>query len=163
MQIYRKKSLFIPLIISGLVVTTGSLSAQSFAWVPASTSVPMSPSSLIILAILFMGAGLYLLMKSQNAAARSLFSILLLAGMFGFVNEVKAANCETDININTHQGNQDLYSYTDHNIHNNVNNIAIKITIDPDGCEMESNCNSILQPGDGCLISLGSCEVEEER
>jgi len=155
MQIHHKKSLFIPLVSGLIVTTTGLIAAPTISWVPASTSVPMSLSSLIILAILFMGAGLYLLMKSQNAVARSLFSILLLAGMFGFVKEVKA-DMATCITLSSPSGSE-ILGIGNH-IVNDAQNVPVKIMIDPDELQLVFtdcyNNNGVLQPGDSCDISL---------
>jgi len=155
MQIFNHKGFF---LTGGVLLSATNLSAQTFSWVPAATSVPMSPSSLIILAILFMGAGLYLLMKSQNAATRSLFSILLLAGMFGFVTEAKAVINYYE--ITTPNGTDIQFSNQDGNneIRNAAANVPVKITVDADGCAVNSDtCNNVvLQPGEACNVSL-SC------
>jgi hypothetical protein len=156
MQIHRQKSLFIPLV-SGLMIATDSLvAAASISWVPASTAVPMSLSSLIILGTLFMAGGSFLLFKSQTHVARSVLSVILLAGMFGFVKELKAEERQ-QITIYTDEGSAEGLALNS-NIHNDEHNIPIKITIDPDGLQiMYTNCyenNSILQPGESCDISL---------
>jgi hypothetical protein len=155
MQIHRQKSLFIPLV-SGLMIATDSLvAAASISWVPASTAVPMSLSSLIILGTLFMAGGSFLLFKSQTHVARSVLSVILLAGMFGFVKELKAEERQ-QITIYTDEGSAGL-TLNSH-IHNDEHNIPIKITIDPDRLQiMYTDCynnNSILQPGEDCDISL---------
>jgi len=157
MMKWHHKNMFIP-VIGGLVMVSSSLSAQSISWVPAATAVPLSPGALALLAVMFMGGGSYLLFKSQNRAARSMLSLLLLAGMFGFVREAQANGGPIRITIDTARGEADLacglgYGYRN-SIHNDESNIAVKITINPDGCIIDETSCDILQPGEGCMVTL---------
>jgi hypothetical protein len=98
-----------------------------------------------------MAGGSFLLFKSQTHQARTVVSVILLAGMFGFVKELKA-DMSTNISIDTHNGSELLG--IDNNIYNNTQNIPVKITVDPDWCELDFNNCDILQPGDSCQIGL---------
>jgi len=150
-----RKTLFIPAMI-GLLSTTGTLSAQSYSWAPAATSVPMSMTSLIILGLMFMAGGSFLLMKSKHPMMRSIFSLMLVAGTFGFVQEAKASMGPSYV-ITTPTGTHHLSTQARNHVFNDEGNIAIKITVDPEGCPVESNNCDILRPGESCIIEIGYC------
>jgi hypothetical protein len=151
----ERRTLLVP-VISGLVLSMSSLSAApvgSITWAPVSTSVPLSPASLALLAVMFLTAGSYLLYKSQNKAFRSMLSVLLLAGMFGFVKEAQAM--VPSVTISSHNGNTRLYSGNS-SIHNVASNIPVNIIVAIDNPDygIHSNGCHVLQPGETCAINV---------
>jgi hypothetical protein len=151
----KKKSVSLLVPAAGVILSMSSLSAQSISWAPASTSVPLSPASLALLAVMFLSAGSYLLYKSQNKAFRSMLSVLLVAGMFGFVKEVQAIDVRETITLTGTTGHADLTG-VNHDIQNHTG-IALKITLDADGCDVTHNDCDVLQAGDTCHISIDTC------
>jgi hypothetical protein len=107
---------------------------------------------------MFLTAGSYLLYRSQNKAFRSMLSVLLVAGMFGFVKEAQAVATPT-FTISTSSGHQHLGSLYN-TIRNDENNIAVKINIvaDPNCGIRFINCDELL-PGDECHVNF-SCSDE---
>jgi hypothetical protein len=149
----ERRNFLVP-VIPGMVLSMSSLSAQGMLhWTPVNTTVPLSPASLALLAVMFLTAGSYLLYRSQNKAFRSILSVLLMAGMFGVVKEAQAI-ADPPIIISTPSGSLQLNSLYN-TIKNDEDNIAVKLNIVPDpNCGISFiNCDELL-PGEECQINF---------
>ncbi len=136
--------------------TAAELSAQSASWTPVN-AVPMSPLMLGGLAALFLGTGVYLLSRSRKGTQRMLTGLLLAAGMIGFVQQAKALSTPPDVVITTPSGTADLPPEATSTIQNSDGNVAVKLTIDPDGCASVSTDCNVLQPGETCSVTVAMC------
>jgi len=108
----------------------------TLSWVPSSaTAVPMSSTSMAILAALFMMGGIWILSKKQKKAQSFLIMALLMTGVYNFTVDANATTVLDGIliEIKETRGN-DRSLNQGPNVVVNKSGEEIRITIDHDGC-----------------------------
>ena len=146
--------------ISALLFAGSELSAANISWgLSSATAVPMSSTSMAIMAALFMIGGIWILSKTEKKAQSFLVLALLMAGAYN-VNVI--ATDIAPINISGPSGNADIY-FGARNIVTNNNEEPIRITnIDTEGCpaapsELPCNEGGVVNPNQSCEIDLRLC------
>jgi len=147
-------------IIGGLLLASSELSAQIVTWGPNSgaTAVPMSSTSLAIMAALFMIGGIWILSKTQKKAQGFLVMALLITGAYNLNTIVQAD--DGGIIIDSAEGEANLHPGSNR-IQNNYQE-DVKINIAPHGCtitESDRPCgaNTVLTTDEWCNVNLTNC------
>ncbi len=152
-----------------LIATTSELSAATISWIAINAqAVPMSFTSMLVLAGLFLVVGVFLLQKMQHQGVRLFMMAALVAGTFGLATIAKAAAYPV---LEITDGSDAVLTILDdaitqvHNSHTD----AIKITsITPSvGCNVVQvatpvcQLNTPLAKDQSCYITI-ECDAEEE-
>ena len=156
MSLHFKKSI---VGLAGMFFVSSELSAGTITWSLAQAqAVPMSTTALIAMAAMFLFAGTWMLVKTNNKQAAKLFAIGLVVAGLGMVNQDADANALPVITITTPSGTQSFQNAVE--IKNESGSpVSITITpIDVDACRVNNECPSILADGDTCSVEE-VCEV----
>jgi len=151
---FDKKKVRYLSVILGLFIASSELSAQTITWGSAH-AVPMSLTSIIIMAVLFLLIGIWILKKSQSHAQRLLFSFALMAVSYNYTVEATAWSHTVDIMAES--GTADLDQQGTTQVLNSYDAPVTILNIDPHGCTIGSNTCTIgttLDPGEYCLIEV---------
>jgi len=155
-------------VLSGLVLLSSKASAATLAWVAiGAQAVPMSFTSMMVLAGMFLIVGVFLLQKMQNQGARFFMLALLVVGTFGLTTVAKATSNILEIT----DGSDPVVTIDDNAVTEvrNGHTDAIKITsITPsEGCAVVPGVapicqiNTPLANGQSCYVTI-ECDLEEE-
>ncbi len=140
----------------GLFISSSELSAQTITWGSAH-AVPMSLTSMIIMAVLFLLIGIWILKKSQSHAQRLLFSFALMAVSYNYT--VEATAWSHTVSITTESGTAELGTNGTAQVKNDYADPVTILAIDPGVCVIISNTCTIgttLANGEYCLVGV-SC------
>ena len=148
-------------VVGALLLVSSELTAQTISWGPNATAVPISSTSIAIMAVLFMIGGIWVLSKTQKKTQSFLVMALLMTGLYNFAT-VSQADDSPDISITSESGTKNLNHGTT-SIRNDTEDITVKITtIVEHECTYNpsaSSCNvgTELAPGQSCMVRLEEC------
>ena len=125
-------------VITGLLLVGRELSAANptLYWGPNATAVPMSTTSMAIMAALFMIGGLWVLSKTQKKAQSFLVMAVLMTGAYNFATVVQANVSPKPITItddNAEGGSESIGLAFGSDVVNESSD-AVTLTVDRDGC-----------------------------
>lgn len=142
-------------VAAGVLLAGSELSAQTISW--GATDVPMSMTSLALLAGMFLLLGAWGLSKAQKHVQQFALAAVLVGGVYGYA--VKAIAVPT-VEITTSSGTANLVDGYNDVCNAYVNAVTIT-AIEPHGCAIHAqSCEvgTVLDSEDCCYIDI-SCEV----
>ena len=133
--------------VAGILMGVSQLSAQTISW--GSTAVPMSMTTLIVLAIMFMIGGTWVLSRAKKHVQQFAVAMVLVAGLYNYSGIAIAE--VSNIDITTRSGTAHLTPGVINLVCNKYAEDVVISGIDPDGymiTESSSPCaeGTVLTP-----------------